>query len=101
MTLRGFDWKAALEKLFSATVNQQTFEEAAELMVSVSVRDRSYHEECMVTFEEAVRAAESGDNSIIECINKSGYRAATLEDAIELLRDFRCVYLDEYRRTIS
>ncbi len=93
-----FDWRSALLQLFSATVNQQTLEEAAELMVSVSATDKNYHEECMFTLEQAVQAAESGDESIKDYINKSGYQVGNLCDAVELLNDFHHVYSEEYAR---
>ncbi len=93
-----FDWKTSLFQLFAASVNQQTLEEAAELMVSVSAHDASYHDECVKTLEEAIRSAEAGDDFVISCINKSGYKVTTFDDALELLRDFRAVYLEEFGR---
>lgn len=97
---QNFDWKPALLQLFSATVNQQTLEEAAELMVSVSAADRDYHEECLATLNDAIRAAEAGDEDVIICINKSGYQVSTFDDAIDLLNDFLSIYLEEYQRSI-
>ncbi|MCP3672781.1 MAG: hypothetical protein GY814_20640 [Gammaproteobacteria bacterium] len=101
MLSEGFDWKSALQQLFSATVNQQTLEEAAELMISVSTSDEEYHNECLHVLNEAMRAANDGDNSIMESINKSGYKVSNLVDAIELLQDFRSIYLGEYRRNME
>ncbi|WGO98309.1 hypothetical protein QFX18_20065 [Saccharophagus degradans] len=98
MVLDSFDWKTALQQLFAATVNQQTLEEASELMVSVSASDEEYHNECLHVLDEAIRAANSGDDSVMACINKSGYKVSNLNDAAELLRDFRIVYLEEYRQ---
>lgn len=98
MVSENFDWRSALLQLFSATVNQQTLEEAAELMVSVSATDETYHEECLFTLERATQAAEGGDESIKDCINKSGYQVGNLSDAAELLNDFRHVYMEEYAR---
>ena len=99
MSSNGFDWRAAMQQLFAATVNQQTLEEAAELMVSISASDEEYHNECLYTLDEAIHAAVEGDDSIIPSINKSGYKVADLADAIDLLQDFRSVYLEEYNRS--
>lgn len=101
MTTKNFDWKIALGKLFAATVNQQTLEEAAELMVSVSAVDESYHEECLMMLNEGVRAAIAGDNSVMACINESGYQVLTTVDAAKLLDDFRIIYLKEYEHARS
>jgi len=96
-----FDWKSALGQLFSASVNQQTLEEAAELMVSVSSGDPGYHEECLFVLDRAISSAESGDVAVIAHINKSGYQVSDVDAALELLRDFRSVYLDEFNRLRS
>lgn len=93
-----FDWKSALGQLFAASVNQQTLEEAAELMVSISSNDPGYHEECLFVLEKAISSAKTGDETVISYINKSGYQVSDVEAALELLRDFRSVYLDEFNR---
>ena len=93
-----FDWKKSLAELFGGTVNQQTLEEAAELMVSVSASDDSYHEECLTILNKGIRTADSGDNSIMVCINKSGYQVSTTTEAATLLNDFRTIYLKEYKQ---
>lgn len=95
-----FNWKNALAQLFAATVNQQTFEEAAELMVSVSASDRSYHDECLTVFDEAIRASNAKDSSIISCINRSGYQVSTYEDASDLLKQFHDIYLKEFNQAV-
>lgn len=98
MQAENLDWKAELADLFGGSVNQQTLEEAAELMVSVSATDVSYHEECLTMLNEGYRAASTGDTSVMACINKSGYRVLTTHDAAKLLADFREIYLREYER---
>ncbi|MEJ2694484.1 MAG: hypothetical protein P8166_16005, partial [Candidatus Thiodiazotropha sp.] len=85
MSINDLNWRAALQQLFAATVNQQTLEEAAELMVSVSASDEEYHNECLYTLDEAIHAADAGDESIILSINKCGYKVDNLVDAIVLL----------------
>lgn len=101
MTTEKFDWKSSLAELFSATVNQQTIEEAVELMLSVSAEDSSYHNECLLMLDEGLQAAREGDSSVISCINKSGYQVLTTTDAAALLLDFRETYLTEYKRTTT
>ena len=98
MPTEKFDWKSALADLFGGTVNQQTLEEAVELMVSVSAGDASYHVECLNMLDEGVRAAQEGDCSVIGCINKSGYQVSTTEEAATLLLDFLKIYVAEHER---
>ena len=98
MNSKDFDWRTALMQIFSASVNQQTLEEAAELMVSVSSRDHAYHEECLSSLNGAINAAEHGDGSIIECINKSGYKVSKVDQGLDLLKDFRSIYLENFNR---
>jgi hypothetical protein len=98
MTAKATNWQERLEQIFSASVNQQTLEEAAELMVSVSALDLSYHHECMHSLEEGIRAAEAGESVVIGIINSSGYQVQSTTDAHELLSDFLHIYLKEFRR---
>jgi hypothetical protein len=98
MTTQRLPWKKALEQLFSATVNQQTLKDAAELMVSVSVSDPSYHAECLNAIREGIRAAEAGDETVLSLINKSGYQVSSTADAAELLKDFQSTYLEKFNR---
>lgn len=98
MKVKDFDWRAGLADLFGGTVNQQTLEEAAESMVSVSVRDESYHYECLAMLSEGARAAAAGDSSVMASINRSGYQVSTNDAASKLLLDFRMIYLTEYDR---
>ncbi|WP_131721683.1 hypothetical protein [Xanthomonas sp. NCPPB 1128] len=95
---KNFDWKAALGQLFSATVNQQTLEEAAELMVSVSSNDDDYHDECLYLLDSAIHAAESGDLEVLNLINGSGYKVYDINSAIELLSDFKSIYMCEFNK---
>ena len=94
--MKTVDWKAALTELFGGTVNQQTLEDAAELMVSVSAIDAAYHLECLSMLDAGLHAAQQGDFSVLAIVNKSGYRVSTLEEAANLLVDFRKIYLTEY-----
>lgn len=94
--MKKLDWKICLNDLFAATVNQQTIEEAVEMMVSVSADDEQYHQECISTLDAAIQSLRSGDNDAISCINKSGYQVSTVESALELLEDFKRVYMFEF-----
>lgn len=98
MNARPSQWREDLEQLFAATVNQQTLEEAADLMVSVSTSDESYHAECLTAIDQGINAADGGDRSVIDAINKSGYQVTTTEAAADLLRDLRAIYRAAYDR---
>lgn len=91
-----FDWKHALEQLFSATLNQEPIEEACELLVSISLNDESYHEECLFLFKKGNELIDEENSLIIDFINKSGYQIASFDDAREILTDFERTYLDAY-----
>lgn len=91
-------WRDTLEQLFAATVNQQTLEEAADLMCTVSSVDEGYHLECLNAIDAGISAASDGDESIVGLINKSGYQVATTAGAVDLLSDFRAIYLAAYER---
>ncbi len=93
-----FNWKENLKDLFAATVNQQSIEEAAEMMASVGVSDEEYHRECVFTLDEAMRAVKVGDSYVIDCINKSGYQVRDISSALVLLGDFKEAYLKEFSR---
>jgi hypothetical protein len=101
MSVKNRDWKAGLSQLFAATVNQQTLEEAAELMVSVSVQDKSYHEECLWVFDSALGATDPDDAAIISAINRSGYRVSDRKEAYDLIQEFKQIYLHEFHQRHS
>lgn len=96
-----FDWKESLAKLFAATVNQEPLEGAADLMVSVSARDASYHAECLATLDGGIQACERGEAEVLSAINKSGYKVATLDEARELLEEFLEIYEQRYHEAIG
>jgi hypothetical protein len=92
-----FDWKTSLARLFAATVNQEPLEDAADLMVSVSARDVSYHTECLATLEGGIHACSDDEAEVLSAINRSGYKVATLDEAKELLVEFLEIYEHRYR----
>lgn len=96
MTDEQKDWPSALATLFDATVNQQTLEEAVDLMLFVSREDSSYHEECLNALDLGIASLRAGEETAIACINMSGYRVTNLESAIKLLSEFRGLYLLAY-----
>lgn len=93
-----FDWQTSLARLFAATVNQEPLEDAADLMVSVSARDSTYHEECLATLKGGIQGCDNSEAGVIAAINKSGYKVASLEEAKELLVEFLEIYEHKYRQ---
>jgi len=91
------NWQEDLGDLFSATVNQQSLEEAAEMMVSVSEDDLEYHNTCVSTLNSAIQSCKSGSSEAIAQINKSGYQVDSVEKAQKILEDFLLIYLNEYK----
>jgi hypothetical protein len=92
------NWKLGLDDLFSATVNQEPLEEAAKLMVSVSSVNSGYHDQCLFVLDSAIASAEKGERKVIESINMSGFLVDDIDGALELLREFRSIYLDTFAR---
>jgi len=89
-------WQENLGDLFSATVNQQSLEEAAEMMVSVSEDDLEYHNTCISALNSAIKSCRDGNDEVITLINKSGYQVDSIEKAQKILEDFLDIYLSEY-----
>lgn len=98
MTHQEASWRADLQQLFAASVNQQTLEEAAELMVSVSATEPNYHAECLTLLDAGIDAAMAHDEAVIPIINKSGYQVVSTAEAAELLQEFKAIYLKEFDR---
>jgi hypothetical protein len=96
-----FDWRDALEQLFAATLNQEPLEDASQIMASVSSRDPEYHVECLFLFEKGKELAQSSDISIINYINKSGYKISSFDEAHDLIEDFESEYTKSYNAQIS
>jgi len=96
-----FHWREALRVLFAGTVNQQTLEEAAELMVYVSTRTPKCHEEYLYVLDASIEVTSSGSDELFSLINTSGYRVYDTAGALELLSDFRKIYVGEYERAIG
>ena len=91
-------WQETLGELFAASVNEQTLEEAAEQMVFVSEDNPEYHDRYLGAIDSGLKAARSGDKSVISLINRSGYQVGDTEAALELLTEFRQLYLREYQQ---
>lgn len=64
------NWENNLGDLFSATVNQQSLEEAVEMMVSVSEDDLEYHNTCIATLNSAILSCQNGNDETIALIIK-------------------------------
>jgi len=101
MTQKNRTWQEDLEQIFGGSVNQDTLEEAAVLMVSVSAIHLEYHAVCMRALEEGIRAASKGDAVVIGIVNRSGYRVGSTNEARELLEDFLRIYLGTFNRFTS
>ncbi|RYG12927.1 MAG: hypothetical protein EON96_13220 [Caulobacteraceae bacterium] len=86
------DNEDALKQLFAATVNQQSLEEAVELMVGVSGSDDTYHHELSQTFVFARTLAKEKDERLLRFINSSGYQVHDFGEAEQLLSDFQALY---------
>lgn len=93
---KALDWKDALEQLFAAKLNQESLEDACVLMVSLSVSDDSYHNECLFLFEKGKQLADVKDGSILDYINRSGYKINSFEEAKDILSDFESIYWKTY-----
>lgn len=94
--MASLEWKEHLLDIFAATVNQQTLEEAAEDMASLSFCYPGLHEDYLRTFDFSIKALQAGDNYPVECVNRSGYKVRDAESALELVEDLRGIYMRIY-----
>lgn len=94
------NWKIELGKLFAATVNQQTLEEAATMMVGVSAKDLAYHTELLSILNAGIATSNDDEVAVIEAINRSGYQVSSIEEARELLQDLLSIYEERYVQAI-
>ena len=90
------NWQEKLGELFGATVNQDTLEEAALMMVVASSNNFEYHNECVTVLKSAIDSCEKGETDSISEINKSGYTVNSPESAKEILSNLLETYLKEY-----
>jgi|SRR5690554_4077154 len=96
MSVANVSWESDLSKIFASSVNQQSLEEAAELIVDVTRDDLEYHNVFINVINQGIRAVNNGDKRVISCINKSGYKVNSLKQALDLLLDFKEIYLREF-----
>lgn len=96
MSITNESWESDLSRIFASSVNQQSLEEAAELIVDVSMDDQEYHNIFINAIDQGIRAANDGDKRVMSCINKSGYKVNSLKQALDLLLDFKEIYLREF-----
>jgi hypothetical protein len=84
----------SIEKLFGAFVNQGTIEEAAAWMASLAKGDCELADEFDRVLTCSIEASARGETSVVEAVNRSGYRVNTPQEACEY-----CVeLLNAYRR---
>ncbi|RBP69156.1 hypothetical protein [Marinobacter nauticus] len=99
MSTTNESWESDLSRIFASSVNQQSLEEAAELVVDVSLDDQEYHNIFINAIDQGIRAANDGDKRVMNCINKSGYKVNSLKQALDLLLDFKEIYLREFEQS--
>ena len=94
-------WQEELGNLFGGYVNQQTLDEAAERMVVVSEDNAEYHRRFLATLDEGVAACRRGDAVALQLVNRSGYRANTIQEALDLVTGLRAAYLGRYEQAVQ
>ena len=95
------NWYETLTDIFAGYVNQQTLEEGADQMVFVSSDNPEYHNRFLEAIDKGLELTEAEGLSVKEIVNKSGYRVATPEEASDLLRELRRLYLERFERAVS
>lgn len=99
MSITNESWESDLSRIFASSVNQQSLEEAAELIVDVSMDDQEYHNIFINAIDQGIRAANDGDKRVMGFINKSGYKVNSLMQALDVLSDFKEIYLREFEQS--
>ncbi|WP_286546378.1 hypothetical protein [Variovorax fucosicus] len=80
-----------IENIFGAYVNQDTLEDAATWLASNARADAAYREEVLVALRDAEERGTAGDSSVIAAVNRSGYLVSNSDEAVELVRELRCL----------
>ena len=73
----------SLEQIFGAIVVQGTLEEAAREMASLVASYPELRAEYIEALRSAVQAGESGEAAVAVAVNRSGYQAASPQEAAE------------------
>src|SRR5262249_36415347 len=92
-------WQDDLSDLFGGYINQQPLEKAVAMMLFVSEDHPEIHQQFLHAIEGGMEAARYADRVVIDIINKSGNRVKTTDDVLDLLTEFRQLYMDRYQET--
>ncbi len=82
----------SLENIFGAIVSQGTLEEAALWMAELAHDDPQIAHELECCLEQGIERASSGDKSVNEAINRSGYRVNNTNDAATYCRELLLLF---------
>jgi hypothetical protein len=61
--------------------------------------DQEYHNIFINAIDQGIRAANDGDRRVMGFINKSGCKVNSLKQALDLLLDFKEIYLREFEQS--
>jgi hypothetical protein len=68
-------------------------------MVFVSSDNPEEHDRFIEAIEKGLESAKAGDALVTKIISRSGYGAATGQEAVDLLTELRQLYLDGFEKT--
>ena len=73
-------------------MNQGTLEEAAAWMADLTRSYPELHSEFLSALRGGILAAQNGDASVVEAVNRSGYRVSTALEAGECCMELLSLY---------
>jgi hypothetical protein len=90
-----------LHQIFGAYVNQTTLEEAATWMAASTKAHPELADEFIAVLKNGCAGMTDDGSSIIDAVNRSGYRVDTKEEAVEYCQELMNLYLDRLRVSSS
>ncbi len=72
-----------LDNIFASYVNQNTLEEAATWMATLTRNHPEMAEDFITALQHGMDAASKNDRSVIQAVNASGYQVSTAKEAGE------------------
>ncbi|MBC6983572.1 hypothetical protein [Caulobacter sp. 17J80-11] len=82
-------------------MNQGSFEDAAKYMASMSASYPEMDAEWLLLFDRGLSLARDRDPYVIECVNWSGYKADSFDDAACIIQELADHYAAAVQRTAN
>jgi hypothetical protein len=96
------DWQEELYQLLIGHLSEVPFEEGVREMADIGAHHRETHDDYLAAIQSAYDAALSGDQAVIDVINRGNTRyVADVSSAIAFLKELRDAYLSAYEEELK